>query len=660
MKRPSLLQHFDAPEGYVGAFGWLCGYSADAPFMVDATDRFTLTTRHQRSASGRVALAMMLDPGQPRLAWGDVPGVAHLPVVSASALPFNLLHAKVALLGFRREGGEPGWRLRLIVSTGNWTTQTVEESLDMAWMIEVDQAELDEADGDARQRCADVAAAANLLGWLRTLFDERLLQAPVREAEGPVTALIAQTNGWMAACARAATGTKPRFMDTRRTSLLDQLPQWVSHHAGSQRRTQLVMGSGFYEGVVRPDNFPSVPSEIVSSLQESKLLAGRSRIGLVVNESGCQAIAGARETIARAGWSLMPPCSAEHLFGSENKRTLHAKFIVSWNPGRANDNQCASGWAYLGSGNLTNPGFCKAAVSKLGNLEAGVVFPTGDLALAPDRRLPDLPAISHLFPFEPASVLADTTTLAAGAEMPERPPVWVAPPVAYLQWQVTATGPTLLTRDRLPPGTELLDPQGRPCAGPAGAWVWPDATCPPQACLRWPGPNEAWTPVIDEFGRIAPVPLPAMSLDDIAGAFASYPALQDDPGADDGEGGEDAPPAPANGTAQQAAGDPGEYATRQMMQLLDTIARRQVHVPPEDWRSWCLRLEQLMILAKDSPAVQRFRRLAFHPLEPLLHHGFRPDHALAGMSEGARAYEDALGRIAHAWGLPPLREGERQ
>jgi len=59
---PSLAQHFDAPDDYSGYFGWLCGYSADAVFLDDATERFTRLTHSQRAQQGRIALAMFLDP----------------------------------------------------------------------------------------------------------------------------------------------------------------------------------------------------------------------------------------------------------------------------------------------------------------------------------------------------------------------------------------------------------------------------------------------------------------------------------------------------------------------------------------------------------------------------------------------------------------------
>ena len=121
-----------------------------------------------------MSLALILDPAQPALSPVEVPGLAHLPLRRADARPFRLLHAKFALLGFRGPG-EDAWRLRLIVSTGNWTRQTVEESLDLAWSIDIDAAELAAPDdGDLAARCADVKAAWGLLDFLQGLFDLRI------------------------------------------------------------------------------------------------------------------------------------------------------------------------------------------------------------------------------------------------------------------------------------------------------------------------------------------------------------------------------------------------------------------------------------------------------------------------------------------------------
>lgn len=156
----SLSQHFDAPDGFRGCFGWVCGYSADVPFLEDAVERFTRRTRAQRAYSGCVAMALMLDPRNAQIQPAQVPGVLHLPINSVS-LPFRLMHAKVALLGFQRESDEDHesdedeWQLRLIVSTGNWTRGTLEDSLDLAWRIDLCNSDLKVRDAEVRQARAD-------------------------------------------------------------------------------------------------------------------------------------------------------------------------------------------------------------------------------------------------------------------------------------------------------------------------------------------------------------------------------------------------------------------------------------------------------------------------------------------------------------------------
>jgi len=141
-KPPSLTQLFEPPEGFLGSFGWICGYTADAGFLNDAVERFTLETLAQRARSGKLAIALMLDPGNPQISPIDVPGVAHLPMRNVAQRPFRLLHAKVAMLVFRNIEDAADWKLRLIVSTGNWTRSTLEESLDLAWHIELGRQEL--------------------------------------------------------------------------------------------------------------------------------------------------------------------------------------------------------------------------------------------------------------------------------------------------------------------------------------------------------------------------------------------------------------------------------------------------------------------------------------------------------------------------------------
>ncbi|MGA2255581.1 MAG: hypothetical protein ABSG53_13030, partial [Thermoguttaceae bacterium] len=106
-KPPSLAQHFDAPDDFQGLFGWLCGYSADSGFLNDAVERFSRRTQAQRAYEGRIRLALMLDPSAPQIGPVEVPGVLHLPLIGQR--PFRLLHAKVAMLGFRHLSDGKQW-----------------------------------------------------------------------------------------------------------------------------------------------------------------------------------------------------------------------------------------------------------------------------------------------------------------------------------------------------------------------------------------------------------------------------------------------------------------------------------------------------------------------------------------------------------------------
>jgi len=75
----SLARHFIAPEGFIGSFGWMCGYSADSVFLEDAVERFTGRTSSQRGFGGQIAIALMLDPSNSQITPQEVPGLLHLP-----------------------------------------------------------------------------------------------------------------------------------------------------------------------------------------------------------------------------------------------------------------------------------------------------------------------------------------------------------------------------------------------------------------------------------------------------------------------------------------------------------------------------------------------------------------------------------------------------
>ena len=410
LSTPSLAGHFDAPEDYAGYFGWLCGYSADALFLDDAATRFSRLTNRQRAHQGRIELAIMLDPGNPQIA--DVPGIGHLPIKANGNKPFRLLHAKVALLGFRHQDNRGKWQLRLLVSTGNWTRQTLEESLDLVWRIDVTSASLNDPNAEFRQNCSDIKAAWELLAWIEQCYETGLLRA---DGKGPLSGTMQarqQIRQWIDACAEKAEG-QPRVFDNRNRSLLEQLPEKIQTK-GEVRRNYLAMGSGFYEAPTVPGTSPEVPVAIIDSLRKGRLLTTRADVDLYVNPRACQAIATAVQPLQARGVTIRPATVPQTVFGENVQRNLHAKFLFSTNR-RGNSNNCASAWVYLGSGNLTHPGFVHRMSASSGNLEAGVVFFPNALCWQKNGTTQDDRVVTNLLPIQWDEVVADPTSLAAGS-----------------------------------------------------------------------------------------------------------------------------------------------------------------------------------------------------------------------------------------------------
>ncbi|MCV2419271.1 hypothetical protein LNV47_01570 [Paucibacter sp. DJ4R-1] len=652
MTRPSLLHKFEAPTGYEGAFGWVCGFSADALFLGDAAERFTRRTANQRAHDGRIALAVMLDPCHEPLSTLDVPAVADLPILDFPQRPFRLLHAKVALLGFRRMD-EAGWRLRLVVSTGNWTQQTVEDSLDLGWSIEVGAEELrDSADApeDLALRCADVRAAAGLLVWMRELFDTRLLDASSVGGPGPTAQAREQLEAWVRACTEAA-GLRQRFFDSRTASLLSQLVPLIGQHAPEGERNFLALGSGFYEAPSAGSDIPSVLARIEAALREGDLLTKSAAIHLYVNEDACQAVATSMRALQQRGWRVFAPARPYELFGEGSRRALHAKFLFS---GKWRDKTCSRIWVYLGSGNLTGPGFCAQMSRDKGNLEAGVVFGIASLPWESDEGKE---SITSLLPLHYCGTpLSAQEPPAPGASLPDRPEPFIAARVAWLRWHDASDGGTLhLPGDTPADGLEVLDTARRPCARADGAWQWVGAM-PRQVMVRWPG-GERLTPVIDAFGRIGAGALPALQLEEIGAHLENFPAL---PTSDESTGDFDQIPSdadgvsPPGGAAVDAIQATSPMAIRSMMHQLERIAQIQTEVGVQDWEAWCHRLEQTLVQAAESATLGEFRTLGINPLSALLDASFRPNFAADALTAEGKKYEEALARIANVWRVNSL------
>ena len=659
LRPPSLAQHFDAPEGYIGHFGWLCGYSADALFLDDAAERFTRLTRSQRAYQGRIALAVFLDPGNPPISLQDAPGVAHLPIIEFAKRPFRLLHAKVALLGFRHQENHTQWQLRLLESTGNWTRQTLEESLDLMWRIDISSESLSNLDADIKRDCADIKAAWDLMAWIQKLFDTRLLNASAHGRLSETMNALQQVSSWINACSEKAQG-QPRVFDNRSKSLLSQLPEKIKA-GGEVKRNYLAMGSGFYEASADPQKPPEVPLAILKTLRDEGLLTRKPEVDLYVNPNACQAIAAAPKSVQDLGIRIRPAAVPATVFGENRQRSLHAKFLFSANY-REDSNACASAWVYLGSGNLTHPGFSSKMSATEGNLEAGVVFHPNSLCWEKEKDSPEHTVVTNLLPIQWEEEIEDAASLAAGSDMEQRDAIYVAPPVAWLVWHETDSVRELRT-DSSVIDIEVLDSAGVACSRTNSGFQWCEAR-PREVCIRWKADDqhldlEARIPVVDQYGRIAATELLAIDIDEAWWQLADFPMPPNEDGGDNEDGGSDENE--GKDKAKRHLVPTASYPIRQMMDLIESIAAKQTEIHEMDWTLWCNRLEQTLGQAGDSGPVNYFRdELKLNPLSPLRHSPFRPSFAETPDSAPGRLYDETLTRIEVNWKITKLSQiGER-
>lgn len=675
-KPRSLTQHFEGPEDFCGHFGWVCGYSADTAFMNEALARFTGQSEGQRAQAGQTALALMLDPGNPQISFTQTPGLAHLPflpVQCPAGKPFVLMHAKVALLGFKDPSGQ--WLVRLVVSTGNWTRQTMEESLDLAWCVEVSSAELATASASTLQACADIKAAGEMFDWLKPHFDMRLLNPSLPGNAVHVTSTSSQMfAGWLAQVVSQAKRIKPRFFTSIKKSLLSQLPELISQAGSSAdgaqiKRNYLAMGSGFYEKPLEADQskeakaaVPIVLKKIIEETRKSGLLTVSAGINVFVNPNACQALANCWDWFGSNEIHVRAPQAPPKLFGKKPTQLLHAKFIFSASS-REKSNTCYNPWLYLGSGNLTKRGFLEKASTNSGNLEAGVVFAPDKLYWAEEEGERTTPLLTDLLPLQWDTAITNTEALSAGDLPATRDTQYTAAPVALLYWCTDTTTQWLQVPDDATQAFEVLDNAGGRHRADANKRIaWTDQR-PLDVTLAWrqvggdstnSEEHLATVPVLDENGRISGTPLRKQGLDEAWWQLENFPLPPEEEDIDDS--GETLPHDGQGAVANLASaqGAASSYPIRQMMVLIENIADKQTRVLPLDWAAWCKRLEQSLKQTVDCPVLQAFKELQLNPLSPLWQAPFRPDFADSADSAEGQLYEAMLQRLEQAWNVQSL------
>lgn len=627
----SLAAYFTPPTDSVGVFAMLTGYSADYYFLNDALEKFTQNIKSQRAYEGAVSFALMLDESHPQITAVDCPGLAHLASNPAVDNKFKLLHAKVALLLFKNKNTAQQ-TIRLVVSTGNWTRQTLEDSLDLVWSIDYEVGQY--AD---EQTQTDIAKAYDFITYTLGFFDDDLLNSKRSSKELTLTSLRYKQFKDALSAINLVKNIKPRFFDSRDHSLLAQLPELVTSHASTSKRNYLCIGSGFYEGKVVAGQIPKAIGAIEQALRESDLLTKNPGKDIFVNPLNCQAVAESTEALKQHSWQIRPAFDAVYE-GKNHLRSLHAKFIFS---AFERGDICLSPWLYLGSGNITAPGFLNKASLNRGNLEAGIVFsPTG---LSWDDVENTGLSISHKLPisWDDDKLITKEEQLGAGNKMSEHDGQYFAAPVSYFTFSkgdddvcwLLPTGVSNQDYQVLTPGSEI-------CEFHQGKVLWRSVE-PRQVLVGWQNGDcevQTFVPVFDEFGRLAATALPELELDDawmLLGAFPTLPS-------EDNENLDGEIRASIN---EQSGSGQCDYHIHKMMMLVEYIAQKQTSTDEGDWSQWCHRLEQTFSQMKASTTIKYFQRIGINPLSPLWAKAFRPSFAEDNQSDSGHLYEQVLSKI---------------
>ena len=675
----SLLKYFEPPNNdYQGYFGLLCGYNADPYCAQLIASRFLNFPDNQYSSPGYTPLVFLLDAHsklETEMPW------LRLLLKRDSQIPYSTLHAKVALLLFT--DADNNWLIRLLVCTGNWTITTIENSLDLMWSLDIHSTDI-ENKYCTEQDCADIKAAWDMLSWIMSFYTLTILQPishfakKVRtdrisrkiQADPSIQALFKKSKPKViknyittmsehyrffctciqSVCKRAK--GLSRFFDNREKSFLSQLKNLtkvvpLDENFGTPN--YLAMGSGFYES-----NKPNVPNAIVKTLKECGIINDNPMIELYVNPKSCQCIADSKnkKMIREQGWNIRKP---EYEGEDELKRTLHAKFLFSAYDNERSPRLCRNPWVYLGSGNLTQPGFNKAM--KNGNLEAGVFFrPPQYPKLQWFWQNEDYTSIQDILPIGWENDDSDLDLESGISEAEPQSQPTISPPVTTFLYDRNTGGGRLLPIEPTDIEYEVILPDQTLCKydEDADGFIF-NGVCPEKVMLKWKENGKIHTatiPIVDYLGVVGKTERQIYSMFDFIECIKKYPLcayadIDGDPSEIEDElyttdiekNCEDN----NKNSDKKNFIEKNQYTIRLIMQIVEIIAKKQTSIDKSQWVSWCHFLgEKLQQLYKCNDIHLFYKKYKINPLSALLEKPFRPTFAEDKDTEYGRLYESIL------------------
>jgi hypothetical protein len=635
---PSLLKYFESPEGYAGTFALLCAYSADADFLDEMMLRFTGKTKPFRASEGNINSLLILDKGNEQISMTHVPGLYHAARIDSKEQPFKLMHAKLALLHFKNKDKPGKFILRLLVSTGNWTRETVNESLDLIANIELSSEEINSTETHITQKRADLYAANEFTTWLLQFYNCNL----VTKNKNHEIFSLQETFFKCLNELRKPRDVDARFFDNRNQALVAQLSKKVIVVAGKKARNYIAIGSGFFQKPVKKNTIPSVITKIREELTDAELLTHSCDKEIFVNPEGCQAIVSSFKALKDDNWLIR---QANDPINPNNPRSLHAKFIFSSN-GKNTDGVSSSPWLYMGSGNMTEAGFLNKANKAFGNLEIGVIINAVKLHWRYNKKLEPQKCVDVLLPLQWETVFTSAEKLNIGSEFIEKENDYVSPPISWFEWHKEKGESYLIEGEKTQINYYVLDLNKNKCTkNTNGHWIWPHNQ-PAEVDVVWGNQDEysCSVPIIDSFGKVARKKLSDdLSLSEVIWQLEGFPDSYSDNTEEQDEIVEEATMNESDAIKSTTGTE--KYPIRAVMEIIERIAEMQTSVKKQDWIIWCSRLEQSIFQTRNNSIYNVFKKMGINPFSTLRESAFRPDYSLINDSKEKMCYETMLNKI---------------
>ena len=525
-------QIFEPPEGLHGQLCILSALSADESFVDNALEVFTGKKAEGRRQNRCFSMLMMLDKAHPLLD-RNLPGLYQLEPISESAWEgLAIQHAKVAVMQFGSSQMRGDFTTdestiwRLVVCTGNWTTESAKSQIEMVWTIDVPILNAE------KQNARDLMAAINFLGSLKALYvcPDIVWFRAKKMFEAIYNCFEEWKVDWGSIKIRFISTLKEKTEN--RTSLLPQIAKRFNKYCDGFNR--IVVGSGFFEQSKGDYNKPKVIKEIESKILgkgftdtvEKYLIANPKHAGQVSVWDD-----------KKRDWHVYAPCDP-----CEVQRELHAKFVFA---GKAFKGCIKKNCMYVGSGNLSVQGMLE-----IKNIEAGVVFDSTEVLPKGEDD------IYKCLAFTRDSEESPNESLKAGdGPQEDEPSVTFVPPSPIMALNSVADDSfNILWNPQFDSqmgasvvSTIQLSINGRHISVDAGnteSFKWNSWGFDPNNLPQWVnilvnGKNKFQVPLLCDGGMLVEAKLYIDDVDDLLDYLACFPKSIDYPdGGNDGEGGE--------------------------------------------------------------------------------------------------------------------------